>query len=319
MSGLHVSRWQRQGHERLCVSTVEGAAVAWLDCRSGEVTVLVESRRAAALEALGPYLAARGPEAAAPRRTTSRGRTTSPTAPGAAGAPPRARTGTSGTGPGTDAAGAQRGADPGRSDEGGDLARNRPGEALEAKLDALGGDRTVLRLRRLLRLRGETDPWQEALRAQRAVATELRRRCPPRWHALHSVPLPGDDVIDHLLIGPGGVFCADTEYHPRAEVRVGEDDVEIGGRSHPYVRVTRDAARRAARALSRACGAAVEVTPLLVFVDAAEVRVEPALLDVRAVERRQLAALVAATGVLTPQRIDEVHAAARDRRTWTDA
>ncbi|AXK37674.1 NERD domain-containing protein [Streptomyces armeniacus] len=338
MSGLRVSRWKRYGHDRLYVSTAEGAAVAWLDCRNGEVTVLAESHREGALEALRPYLAARRPEPPPTESGPAAERPTGePPAPSASAEPPapaaprspdaRAAPGRSPAPDGVRlpsaperARGSATAAPPLSPDD--DLARNRPGESSQRKLDELGvhpAAHLFRRLLRLLRLRSDAESWHRGLQGERAVAAELRRRCPDGWRVLHSIPLPGDVALDHLLIGPGGVFCVSTESHPKAQIQVGDDVVKIGGQDYPYVRESRGEAAGAARVLSRACGFTVEVTPLLVFVGAASVTVEPALLDVRAVERRQLAALVAASGVLAPQRVEEVYAAARDRRTWADA
>ncbi len=70
------------------------------------------------------------------------------------------------------------------------------------------------------------------------------------WHAIHDVSL-GRGNVDHVLIGPGGVFTVETKSHP-GPVRV--------GRVHGSVLGQAQAQRRA---IERAVGERVE--PLLVF------------------------------------------------------
>ncbi|MGA5029945.1 nuclease-related domain-containing protein [Streptomyces cellulosae] len=38
------------------------------------------------------------------------------------------------------------------------------------------------------------------------------------WRALHSIPLANKVDIDHLLIGPGGVFSINTKHHDKRAV-----------------------------------------------------------------------------------------------------
>jgi hypothetical protein len=70
------------------------------------------------------------------------------------------------------------------------------------------------------------------------------------WHAIHDVSL-GRGNVDHIAIGPGGVFTVETKSHP-GPVRV--------ARVHGSVLGQAQAQRRA---IERATGAHVE--PLLVF------------------------------------------------------
>jgi hypothetical protein len=122
-----------------------------------------------------------------------------------------------------------------------------------------------------------------------------------------------------LLIGPGGVFCVNTKCHRQARIWVGDDSVKIGGQSYPYVRKSRAEARRATRALSRACDFSVDVQPVLVFVEAAKVTVVPSLHDVRVVTDREVRSLGRLKGALAPTEVDAIYGAARNARTWATA
>ena len=70
------------------------------------------------------------------------------------------------------------------------------------------------------------------------------------WHAIHDVSL-GRGNVDHILIGPGGIFTVETKSHP-GPVRV--------GRLHGAVLNQAQAQRRA---IERATAAHVE--PLIVY------------------------------------------------------
>ncbi|MGW7001537.1 nuclease-related domain-containing protein [Streptomyces sp. NPDC054933] len=200
-----------------------------------------------------------------------------------------------------------------------DLATNRPGELLREKLDevAPGFWRQVLAM--LLGRPSEGDSWRKGLAGERVIGAELERLTRKGWRVLHSIPLPSGVDIDHLLIGPGGVFSINTKNHRHARLWVGDDSVKIGGQSYPYVRKSRAEAQRASSALTRSCGFAVDVHAVLAFVDAARVTVVPSLHDVRVVQDRGVAALKGLPRVWTSSDIETIYGAARNRRTWWNA
>ncbi|MEU5311204.1 nuclease-related domain-containing protein [Streptomyces sp. NPDC021562] len=198
-----------------------------------------------------------------------------------------------------------------------DLAGNSPGDALQMKVDELTPGFWRWALARLSGRRLEVDSWRAGLAGERRVGAELERLARRGdWRALHSIPLGGDVDIDHVLIGPGGAFCFNTKRHRGASVWVGDDAVRIGGRSYPYVRKSRAEARRAAAALTTACGFPVEVQPVLAFVAAARLQVVPSLRDVRVLQERDIAAFRHLKTAWRPDQVEAVYEAARDRRTW---
>jgi hypothetical protein len=171
----------------------------------------------------------------------------------------------------------------------------------------------------LLGRRSEAYGWRRGLAGERRVGAELERLTFRGWWVLHSIPLPREVDIDHLLIGPGGVFCVNTKY-PRGErIWVGDDSVKIGALSYPYVRKCRAEARRASLALTRACGFVVEVSPVLAFMDTAKLTVVPSLRDVRVVGDREVCALGRLKGIWTPAEVEAIYQVARNARTWKTA
>ena len=89
----------------------------------------------------------------------------------------------------------------------------------------------------------------------------------PRWDVLHVVPVDdsGKD-IDHLVIGPPGVFTIITENFPGQEIKVNGDHLTVGTQRFDDVAVARELGRSAAELLTAAVGRPVTVTPLLVVV-----------------------------------------------------
>ncbi|MER5560980.1 hypothetical protein CG740_36495 [Streptomyces sp. CB01201] len=182
-----------------------------------------------------------------------------------------------------------------------DLAPNRPGEALLGDLDRHAGPR---------RLR--PDPRRRELAAQQLAGAALERLEGAGWRVLHSVPLPGAATIDHLLVGPAGVYAVRSLDARRRRVRIADPLVTVG-RAAPLP-LLRDARHRAERA-SFALAAAVRA--VLLLVDAERVERGPAVApDVRVLTDRDLPELARAGGVLKPADVESLYWTARDRRTW---
>ncbi len=83
---------------------------------------------------------------------------------------------------------------------------------------------------------------------------------------LHAVPVGnrGSD-IDHVAIGPGGVWTLNTKTHPGKSVWIGKHQVRVDGHKTHYLRNSRHEAERASRLLTSACGFPVTVRAALVF------------------------------------------------------
>jgi hypothetical protein len=81
------------------------------------------------------------------------------------------------------------------------------------------------------RARPDPDPdrWRRGADGEAATAA-LLARLPRRWVVLHDLAVPGSGAnIDHLVIGPTGVWVVDTKT-TRARVRVGRGAVWAGDR-----------------------------------------------------------------------------------------
>jgi hypothetical protein len=86
--------------------------------------------------------------------------------------------------------------------------------------------------------------WRIGADGERKVADRLAR-LPQAWTVLHALPVGARGAdIDHLVIGPGGVFTINTKHHPDARIWVGGDTFLVNGKRYPYVRNARHEAAR---------------------------------------------------------------------------
>ncbi|MFF5668452.1 nuclease-related domain-containing protein [Streptomyces griseofuscus] len=282
---LHVTRWKRYGHDRLYANLPDGTAVGWADVTTGDITVLRTEYRDDVISVLTKHLQ---------NLTTPIQPDRTPPAHARLVLPPLTP------------------AD--------DLAVNTPGASLRDKLDDSGAGLVERVVSWLLRRPTEWDSWRKGLAGERRVGAELNRLGRHGWRVLHSIPLANKVDIDHLLIGPGGVFSINTKHHPDKVVWVGDDSVKVDhGKPAPYARKNRAEAKRVTRVLERYCDFPVPVEPVLVFVGVTELKVVATQLDVRVYQERQVSALAPLSGVLTADQVERVYSVARHRQAWSHA
>ncbi|MFG3099734.1 nuclease-related domain-containing protein [Streptomyces sp. NPDC048182] len=282
MDELKVSAWKRHGHDRLYVNRPDGSTVAWFDRKTGHIEVKVPVLREAALEALAPYLIRPSTPVTVPTGSSSDVSLPS--------LPPKY-----------------------------DLAGNPPGFSLRREIK--GRSPSVFGRLIAWSLGRATDDasWRTGYAGERIVGRELKRLGRHGWRSLHSIMVTPTQDIDHLLIGPGGVFTINTKNHTGMDIWVGDNVVKVNhGPARPYLGKSRAEAARASRTLERGCGFPVAVKPLLVFVKPSSLRVERSLQDVRAIRERGLADFAPLAGVLRPDQVEAIYTVARDQRNWMD-
>ncbi|MFE1907420.1 nuclease-related domain-containing protein, partial [Streptomyces gardneri] len=237
MSDLTVSPWKRHGKDRLYVNLPNGDAVAWADRATKVVTIKNQKYQDEALALLGRHLgegvtvgstragaAVPVPEPRAQQQTPSARR--HPSRP--ASLPPLS------------------------PDE--DLAELRPGAGILRRMAERGPSTTERWVAKLLRRSSDWDSWYTGLEGERRVGRELKRLAPLGWRALHGIQKSSGGDIDHLLIGPGGVFSINTKTHRGASVWVGDAMVKVnGGKPHPYAAASKAEAEYVRGVLGRYC------------------------------------------------------------------
>ncbi len=202
-----------------------------------------------------------------------------------------------------------------------DLAMNVPGQAARQQAIELRDAAPVRTLlARVVGAKTDERAWRIGADGETEVARRLGR-LGLGWRVLHAVPVGerGSD-IDHVVIGPGGVFTINAKNHPQANVWVGGDTVKVNGFNQPYIRNSRHEARRAAKLLSAAAGFDVEVRGIVAIMGAQRgftVKAQPRDGVVSVITRKQVDAhLQAAPAVLGVPSIERIFAVARHLATW---
>ena len=81
-----------------------------------------------------------------------------------------------------------------------------------------------------------TAPWYRGALGEIAIGRVLAT-LPPEWTTFHALPFgtQGAD-IDHLVIGPGGIFTINTKNHSGKAVWVGGGTLMVSGQKQPHIR-----------------------------------------------------------------------------------
>jgi len=97
------------------------------------------------------------------------------------------------------------------------------------------------------------------------VGERLDRLRSDGWSVLHDVPLSRQgDVVQHLLIGPGGIYALTVHVHLGADVQVDGRSLYVNHRTVPYLRDARLQAQRLERVLGAASSSFVSVRAVVV-------------------------------------------------------
>ena len=181
--------------------------------------------------------------------------------------------------------------------------------------------------------------WPRGTKGERVVGRRLARLGRDGWDVLRAVSEQGSNEVDHLVVGPPGVFTVSTLHHRGARIRVGGQVVWVDDAIREYLRNARIEAARVSRRLSEALGAGVgangsvsgtapgaapsqeptvRVRPVLAFVGAAAIDTHDGHPDVLIVAGERLdAELRECRGELSLPERDRIVAAAHRAGLWT--
>ncbi|WP_394770747.1 nuclease-related domain-containing protein [Lacisediminihabitans sp.] len=156
--------------------------------------------------------------------------------------------------------------------------RSRPAaQSLMEKLLALHDVRPaqsrLARLFGLPPLNATETPWYVGARGEIAVARALGR-LPAAWTVLHSLPVgKTESDIDHLLVGPAGVFTINTKHHSGKKIWVGGRGFLVSGRSMPYIDRAESEAASVGKLIARHLPSGTLVRAMIVLVDPGSIRI----------------------------------------------
>jgi len=159
--------------------------------------------------------------------------------------------------------------------------------------------------------------WRMGARGER-FSGWLLDRLPEGWHVFHDVPVGERGAnIDHLVIGPAGVFTVNTK-NLRGKIWVAPRTLLVNGRKRDYLPKAVREAGRASRLLGEALRRPIAVTPVLsIIADEWTVKERPTDVIV-ATPRGVKRLLLDRGGTLSAREVDEIADAAAKPQTWLD-
>ena len=287
---LNARRWTRYGHDRVYVTHADGTKVGFLDLKTGKASIDRPEWAEEFHAVVGPYLRSSMKEWLDAVQTDA---VETPL-------------------------------------EEPDLSTNAPGQGARHEADeklAQMRERSRFRsfLARTFDVHTDERAWRKGAEGEEHVGGRLERLAEQGWHVLHSVPVGqrGSD-IDHVLIGPGGVFTINTKNHPGKTIWVAPNQIRVNGQPVPYLRNSRFEASRASELLSARVGWPVSARAALVLLTgslAPQVTIKSGgPLDVWILDRWDVPRRFAKTKpILTSREVEELYIAARKPGTWVAA
>lgn len=198
-----------------------------------------------------------------------------------------------------------------------DLSQNRAGQAVRERAVELRAEAPVKTfVARVFGAHTDERAYRVGADGEEEVAWRMRK-LGDGWHVLHSVPVgEKDSDIDHVVIGPPGVFTLNTKNHSRKKVWVAEKAFMVSGQKTNYLRNSRHEAARASKLLTTACGFDVHVEPIIVVI-AAELTIKAQPTDVHVVARKRIGKwLERRPAMLSRVTVGAIYEIARRDTTW---
>ena len=196
--------------------------------------------------------------------------------------------------------------------------------AAQAVIEELVGDATHLAPRsRVERILGRSPlsssgvPWYLGAQGEIAVGRMLEQ-LPEGWTVFHALPVGTKEAdIDHLVVGPGGVFTINTKHHRGKAIWVANRTLMVSGHRQPHIRNAEHEAARVTRLVHQRLRLDGRVRPIVAIHGAASLVVKErpdlvAVLDARHLRRWLLERPVQ----LDPEDVARIVALVDDPTTW---
>jgi len=191
-------------------------------------------------------------------------------------------------------------------------------KCLEVQAAAEARDLT-LRTEHSVRLSDDAWSWYVGAIGEQVVGGALSA-LGPEWMVRHAVPIgSGTKDIDHLVIGPTGVFAINTKHHSGAKIWVGDHVLRVNGANTRHLTSARSDAADVVGRLRSHTPFGVHVVPVLAMVGQASIidgrregRVHPVVID----SRRLLHWITSQSPQHSPTEIALIRLAAEEPATW---
>lgn len=141
---------------------------------------------------------------------------------------------------------------------------------------------------------------------------------PPEWTVLHALPAGmGALDIDHLVIGPCGVFTVNTKHHHDQDVWVAKSTLVIDGVSLGYIPAAEVEAQRVSAIVEERMPLHAPVQPVIAFIDPKQVTIRERPAQVKVLDAWQLRRwLTNLAPVLSPTEQHDIVSLLEDPVTW---
>jgi hypothetical protein len=191
-------------------------------------------------------------------------------------------------------------------------------KCLEVQADAETRDPS-LRTARGVNLHTDAWPWYAGALGEMEVG-RLLTVLGPEWFVRHSVPIgAGTKDVDHLVIGPGGVFAINTKHHRDASVWVGDHVLRVNNANTPHLKIGHGDGVDVSRRLGAKVGFPVPVRSVIAVLNAKSIvdRRSPNDRPVSVVDAKRLAAWLARQPQqLNAGKLGLLKLAAEEPETW---
>lgn len=191
-------------------------------------------------------------------------------------------------------------------------------KCLQVQADAEARDPS-LRTAKGVRLGDDAWSWYTGALGEIEVG-EMLTQLGPEWFVRHAVPIgAGTKDVDHLVIGPGGVFAINTKHHSGASVWVGDFVLRVNNGSTRHLKQAESDGSDVARRLTDKLGFPIRVNSVLAILHSRS------LVDKRATDKRRVAVIDAerlvAWLVSRPRQLSDatlglIELAAEEPETW---
>jgi hypothetical protein len=161
--------------------------------------------------------------------------------------------------------------------------------------------------------------WYVGAIGERVVG-EILRALGPEWMVRHAVPIgSGTKDIDHLVIGPTGVYAINTKHHIGASIWIGDHVLRVNNANTPHIAAARRDADDVSVRLARHADFGVHVVPVVALVGQSTItdgrkgpRSHPAVVD----SRRLVDWMLRQTASHSSTELELIRLAAEEPSTW---
>jgi Nuclease-related domain len=166
-------------------------------------------------------------------------------------------------------------------------------------------------------LLADTVTWYVAAQGEMHVGAILAQ-LPPEWATFHALPIGTQSAdIDHLVVGPGGIFTINTKHHRGKAIRLGKHSMFVNGRPVPHLQNAEAEAERVTTLLRERMPLLPPVQPVIALVEPLQIAIDEKPGLVKVVDARELPRWLAGLSVmLSEPELDEVVDILDDPGTW---